>query len=142
MRKHHWPNCYEYVMMCEKKDFFYKKMVELRPFCSIWPKFYADSSGTMWPVILQNCDIFFAMNLKCPLVSGVASAISEGDIFIYSCSAQLISFEVDTISKEINGAEHEYMNMSPSLIALVTPLPLVMILIQQKTLFLCPSICT
>ena len=55
-------------------------------------------------------------------VSGVASAISEGDIFIYSCSAQLISYEVDSISKEINCAEHEYMNMSSSLIALVTPL--------------------
>ena len=37
---------------------------------------------------------------------------------MYSCSAQLISFEVDSISKEINCAEHEYMNMSPSLIAL------------------------
>ena len=51
-------------------------------------------------------------------LSSGASAISEGDIFIYSCSAQLISFEVDSISKEINCAEHEYMNMSPSLIAL------------------------
>ena len=50
--------------------------------------------------------------------SSGASAISEGDIFIYSCSAQLISVEVDSISKEINCAEHEYMNMSPSLIAL------------------------
>ena len=40
---------------------------------------------------------------------------------MYSCSAQLISFEVDSISKEINCAEHEYMNMSPSLI--VAPLP-------------------
>ena len=48
-------------------------------------------------------------------VSSVISAISEGDIFIYSCSAQLISFEVDSISKEINCAEHEYMNMSPHL---------------------------
>ena len=42
----------------------------------------------------------------------VASSISVGDIFIYSCSAQLISFEIE--SKEINCAEHEYMNM-PSL---------------------------
>ena len=50
--------------------------------------------------------------------SSGASAISEGDIFIYSCSAQLISLEVDSISKEINCAEPEYMNMSPSLIAL------------------------
>ena len=52
-------------------------------------------------------------------LSGVASAISERDIFIYSCSAQLISFEVDTISKEINCVEHECMNMSPSLDATV-----------------------
>ena len=51
-------------------------------------------------------------------ISCGASAISEGDIFIYSCSAQLISLEVDSISKEINCAEHEYMNKSPSLIAL------------------------
>ena len=46
--------------------------------------------------------------------SGIASAISEGDIFIYSCFAQLISFEVDSISiKETNCAEHEYMNICP-----------------------------
>ena len=50
--------------------------------------------------------------------SSGASAISEGDIFIYSCSAQLISFEIESTSKEINCAEHEYMNMSPSRIAL------------------------
>ena len=30
-------------------------------------------------------------------------------------------FEIDSISKEINSAEHEYMNMSPSLIELATP---------------------
>ena len=45
-----------------------------------------------------------------------------GDIFIYSCSAQLISFEIESVSKEINCAECEYMNMSPSLIKLATPL--------------------
>ena len=28
-------------------------------------------------------------------ISGVANSISEGDIFIYSCFAQLISFEID-----------------------------------------------
>ena len=54
--------------------------------------------------------------------SGVASSISGGDIFIYLCSAQLSSFESESISKEINFAEHEYMNMSPSLIELATPL--------------------
>ena len=54
--------------------------------------------------------------------SGVASSISEGGIFIYSCSAHLSSFEIKSISKEINCPEHEYMNMSPSLIDLATPL--------------------
>ena len=54
--------------------------------------------------------------------SGVASVISERDIFIYSCSAQLISFKIESTSKEINCGEHEYMNMSPSLITLATPL--------------------
>ena len=63
-----------------------------------------------------------------PCSSG-ASAISEGDLFTYSCSAQLISFEVDSISKEINCAEHEYMNMSPSLIALA---PLLDPCVSQK----------
>ena len=49
--------------------------------------------------------------------SGVASAISGGggELFIYSCSAQLISFEIESTSKEINCAKHECMNMSPSL---------------------------
>ena len=56
--------------------------------------------------------------------SGIASSISEGDIFINLCSAhsQLTSFEIDLISKEINCAEHEYMNMSASLIELTMPL--------------------
>ena len=49
------------------------------------------------------------------MISSGASAISEGDIFIYSCSAQLISFEIESTSKEINYAEHEYMNMPPHL---------------------------
>ena len=53
--------------------------------------------------------------------SGFASSISEGDIFIYLCSAQLTSFEID-LYREINCAEQEYMNMSPSLIELATPL--------------------
>ena len=61
------------------------------------------------------------------LVSTGASAISEGDIFIYSCSAQLISFEIESTSKEIYCAEHEYMNMPPSLIALAPLLVLVCI---------------
>ena len=62
-------------------------------------------------------------HLLWPGFSSGASAISEGDLFIYSCSAQLISFEIESTSKEINCAEHEYMNMSPSLIALTPLLP-------------------
>ena len=54
--------------------------------------------------------------------SGAASSISEGAIFIYSCSGQLSSFEIDLISKELNCPEHEYMNMAPSLIELAAPL--------------------
>ena len=54
--------------------------------------------------------------------SGVAGSMGEGNIIIYSCSAQLISFEIESVSKEINCAEHEYMNMSPLLIELATPL--------------------
>ena len=69
----------------------------------------------------SRCRVFIGL-LKTFVFSGVASAISQGDIFIYSCSVQLISFEVDSISKEINCAEHEYMNMSPTLIALATQL--------------------
>ena len=41
-----------------------------------------------------------------------------GLMFIYSCSQT-----VKTIPKEINDAEHEYMNISPPIIDL--PLPLV-----------------
>ena len=41
---------------------------------------------------------------------------------IYSCSAQLTFFEIESISKEISCAEHEYMNMPPSRIELATPL--------------------
>ena len=55
-------------------------------------------------------------------ISGIVSSISEADIFIYSCSAQLISFEIKSISKEVNCAEHKFMNMSPSLIELAMPL--------------------
>ena len=67
------------------------------------------------------CDCTYLVHTLC---SSGASAISEGDIFIYSCSAQLISFEIESTSKEINCAEHEYMIMSPSLIALAPLLTL------------------
>ena len=76
-------------------------------------------------VILYHFPLFTEISCWIIMIhSSGASAISEGDIFIYSCSAQLISFEIESTSKEINCAEHEYMNMSPSLIALA---PLLMI---------------
>ena len=55
-------------------------------------------------------------------ISGVGSSISEWEMFTYFCSAQLISFKIELISKELNCAKYEYMNMSPSLIKLATPL--------------------
>ena len=67
-----------------------------------------------------------------PASSGVASSISGGDIFIYSCSAQLNAFEIDSISKEINCTEHEYMNMSPSRSELATPLPASLMKVTQN----------
>ncbi len=49
--------------------------------------------------------------------SGVTRALIGGGggvcIFIYSCSARRISFEMNLISKEIRRAEHEYMNIHP-----------------------------
>ena len=71
-------------------------------------------------VHIINCTSYVqyrGINTRVACSSG-ASAISEGDIFIYSCSVRLISFEIESTSKEINCAEHEYINMSPSLIAL------------------------
>ena len=37
----------------------------------------------------------------------------EGCLFIYSCYAQQISFEINLNSKEIRRAGHEYMNKHP-----------------------------
>ena len=45
--------------------------------------------------------------------SGGSRVLIEGGIFIYSGSAQLISFEIDLISKEISQVEPKYMNMHP-----------------------------
>ena len=80
----------------------------------------------------EECGNIAAPNAQ---YSGAASSISEGAIFIYSCSGQLSSFEIksiskellssfeiDLISKELNCPEHEYMNMAPSLIELAAPL--------------------
>ncbi len=46
-------------------------------------------------------------------------------MLIYSCSARLISFEMNLISKEIRRAEHEYLNIPPpphTINVLITPL--------------------
>ena len=76
----------------------------------------------------NRVEMFFSMlfykGLLYDLATGVTSSISEGDIFIYSRSAQLVSFEMESIRKEVNCAEHKYMNMSPPFIELATPLAL------------------
>ena len=41
-----------------------------------------------------------------------------GHIFIYSCSVQLVSFEIDCFY----GLQHEYMNICPPIIELATAL--------------------
>ena len=46
-----------------------------------------------------NCNL----TLKAAVFTSGASTISEGDIFIYLCSAQLISFEVDFITNLLAG---------------------------------------
>ena len=51
-------------------------------------------------ILKLNFSIYFQLTHgKSYNSSGVASSISEGDIFIYSCSAQLMSSETDSISK-------------------------------------------
>ncbi len=51
--------------------------------------------------------------------AGTRTLIWEGGggMFLYSCNARLISFEINLkkqlISKEISRAEHEYMNIHP-----------------------------
>ena len=73
---------------------------------------------------------------KCEqLANSVATSISEGDIFIYSYSTPLTSFEIKSISKEVNCAGHKYMNMSPSLIELATPLQLAFPVLFSKGRF-------
>ena len=49
--------------------------------------------------IIECIEIIYLLCLiKCRGgISGVASSMSGGDIFIYSCSAQLISFEIESI---------------------------------------------
>ncbi len=74
------------------------------------------------------------------LISGVTRALIRGGggeggcIFIYSCSARRISFEIKFISKEIRRAEHEYMNIHPPppINALVTPLALIFLWIYMR----------
>ena len=58
-------------------------------------------------------EIFYVRKLG--YSGGFRALIEGGGIFIYSGSAQLISFETRLISKEISRAEHEYMNMPPQL---------------------------
>ena len=103
---------------CSPVVLFWKKDDSTR-FCVDYRKLNDVTRKDSFP--LPRADVTLdALNVaKC---IGVARSISGGDIFIYSCSAQLSSLERESISKEINFAEHEYMYMSSSLIELVTPL--------------------
>ena len=49
------------------------------------------------------------------VTTAVARRLIGGCLFIYSCSARLVSFQIDLnlISKETSRAEHEYMNKHP-----------------------------
>ena len=64
-----------------------------------------DPWGMAAPVLIQG---------KSLLCRAVARAlIGGGCIFIYSGAARLVSFEIKLISKEVNRAEPEYMNIHP-----------------------------
>ena len=76
---------------------------------------YADWTSVSFPLCQRSSLIWRKVTNR---ISGAASSISGGAIFIYSCSGQLSSFEIDLISKELNCPEHEYMNMTASLIEL------------------------
>ena len=46
-------------------------------------------------------------DVTCAIIGG------EGCLFIYSCNTRRISFEINSNSKEIRRAEHEYINKQP-----------------------------
>ena len=66
----------------------------------------------------------------------ITRTLIGGCIFIYSGSAQLVSFEIKLISKEISQAEPEYMNIHPPISVLATALtgPLLKIRCVRKVI--------
>ncbi len=71
------------------------------------------------------CRIYFCqLDSKYPYKKGVTRALIRGRgggcIFIYSCFARRISLEIKFISKEFSRAEHDHINIYPSINALVT----------------------
>ena len=69
---------------------------------------------------------------------GAGRSIIGGPIFIYSCSqtVKTIYFKIYvTILKEINFAEHEYMNIAPPPI-IDLPAPLLKSIMQQSSIFI------
>ena len=52
-----------------------------------------------------------------PSRAGARALIGGGGgcIFVYLCSTRLVAFEIKLIPKEISRAEHEYMNIQPSI---------------------------
>ena len=55
----------------------------------------------------------------CPELRKNALLISQSHFSNFAL--HVITFEIKSISKEVNCTEHKYMNMSPSLIELATP---------------------
>ena len=53
-----------------------------------------------------------------------------GCLFIYSCYARRISLDINSNSKEIRGAEHEYMNKHHPISVVVTSLYTFIYLLQ------------
>ena len=71
-------------------------------------------------------------------IRDVTSAIIWGGcLFIHSCHARRISFEINSNSKEIRRAEYEYMNKHPSISALVTSLDEIDFFVTNKKSFRC-----
>ena len=81
--------------------------IDVPPSFLLWS--IQDSNGNLYKrPIHKLCIIATKNELENGLVgSGVASSISGRDIFIYSSCAQIISFEMESISKKINCAERE-----------------------------------
>lgn len=97
---------------------------------SLLQMFYGHSISTEMIQFIGECASIPAGHLsrshferhRPPVISGVASSIIGGLVFIYSCSASFISFEIDFFTV----CEHEYIPLP--IIELATPLPVTFII--------------